>query len=92
MRDERAAHAVAAVPESIRFKTFHLIGSDGRGFSGGDAVIQTLASVKATSWLGKILSKRPFPALVGAFYALLVKTKGVVGRAVRDAPGPERWP
>jgi hypothetical protein len=92
MRDERAAAAVLAVPEDVRFTTFHLIGTDGRGYSGGAAVIQTLTAVRATSWLGRLLARGPFPFAVKWFYALLVKSKGVIGKAVRDAPGPERWP
>ncbi len=92
MRDERAAPAVEAVPEDVRFKTFHLIDSDGTGYAGGAAVIRTLASVRRTSWLARLLAIKPFPLAVNAFYALLSKSRGTLGKLVKDAPGPERWP
>lgn len=92
MRDERAAAAVEGVPQAVRFKTFHFIDPDGTGHSGGTAVIRTLASVKSTSWLGRLLGIKPFPVAVNVFYALLARSRGVVGKLVKDAPGPERWP
>jgi predicted DCC family thiol-disulfide oxidoreductase YuxK len=92
MRDERAADAVQAVPEDVRFTTFHVIARDGSGFSGGAAVCATFASMRGTAWLGRALARMPLRPLVDLFYAALVKSKGVIGRLVPDAPGPERWP
>lgn len=92
MRDERAARVVEAVPEDVRFTTFHLIDRDGRGFSGGAAVCATFASMRGISWLGRLLARRPLRYVVDVAYAGLVKSKGVLGRFVEDAPGPERWP
>lgn len=92
MRDERAARALEAVPEDVRFTTFHLVDPDGNGFSGGAAVVATLRSIRSTSSLGRLLGHRPLRMLVDAFYAFLVRSKGVLGRFVKDAPGPVRWP
>ncbi len=92
MRDERAALAVEAVPEDVRFTTFHLIGRDGAGFSGGAAVIATLSAIGWTSWLGRLLERRPLRPVVGALYRLLAASRGFLGRFVKDAPGPVRWP
>lgn len=92
MHDERAARAVEAVPEEVRFTTFHVIGRDGTGYWGGAAVRATLASMRGLSWLGRLLALPPLRILVDLFYAGLVRSKGVLGRFVRDAPGPERWP
>lgn len=92
MRDERAAGALEAVPEDVRFTTFHLVDAEGRGFSGGAAVRATLSSLRGVSWLGRLLALMPLRFLVDAFYFALVKSKGLLGRFVRDAPGPERWP
>ncbi len=92
MQDERAAAAASAVPAEVRFQTFHLIAEDGRGFSGGAAVVETLARLRATRRLAPLLRRGPLPAIVDALYRLLAKTKGVVGKVVPDAPGPERWP
>jgi predicted DCC family thiol-disulfide oxidoreductase YuxK len=92
MRDERAAAAVESVPEDVRFTTFHLISPDGRGFSGGDAVIETMRAIRSTSSLARLLRPRPLRGLVGVFYASLARSKGFFGRFVKDAPGPERWP
>ena len=92
MRDARAAAAVEAVPEDVRFTTFHLIDRDGNGFSGGAAVCETFASMRGISWLGRLLARRPLRFAVDALYAGLVRSKGLLGRFVKDAPGPERWP
>ena len=92
MRDERAAEALEAVPEDVRFTTFHLVDTEGRGFSGGAAVRATLSSLRGLSWLGRLLALLPLRLLVDAFYSALVRSKGVLGRFVKDAPGPERWP
>ena len=92
MRDDRAARAVEAIPEDVRFTTFHLIDRDGNGFWGGAAVCETFASMRGLSWLGRLLSRRPMRFVVDVFYAGLVRSKGVLGRLVEDAPGPERWP
>ena len=92
MRDERAAAAVQAVPSDVRFTTFHVILPDGSAFSGGAAVIQTLSTIAATSKLGRILGLRALRPLVDVFYRSLVMSKGFLGRFVRDAPGPVRWP
>jgi predicted DCC family thiol-disulfide oxidoreductase YuxK len=92
MRDERAARAVEAVPEAVRFTTFHLVDRAGRGFSGGDAVIETLSSIRATSGLGRVLGRRPLRGLVDLLYTGLAKSKGFLGRFVKDAAGPVRWP
>lgn len=92
MRDDRAARAVEAIPEDVRFTTFHVIGRDGEGYWGGGAVRATLASMRGLSWLGPVLRIMPLRLLVDLLYAGLVKSKGVLGRFVRDAPGPERWP
>lgn len=93
MRDERAATAVeSAIPADVRFTTFHVIRPDGEGFSGGAAVVETLSAIAWTSGLGRVLGSRPLRPLVDVFYRALVKSKGFLGRFVRDAPGPERWP
>lgn len=92
MRDERAARAVESIPEDVRFTTFHLIDRDGTGFWGGAAVCRTFASMRGLSWLGRLLARWPLRLVVDAAYAGLVKSKGVLGRFVKDAPGPERWP
>ena len=92
MRDERAAPAVLAIPDDVRFTTFHLIRPDGAGLSGGAAVIETLSEVGATSLLGRALGFRPLRPLVDLFYRGLVFSKGFIGRFVPDAPGPVRWP
>lgn len=92
MQDERAAAAVTAVPENVRFTTFHLIDAEGRGLSGGTAVIATLEILERTAWLGKALGARPCRPVVQMLYALLAGSRGVVGKLVKDAPGPERWP
>lgn len=92
MRDERARDAVQAVPEDVRFTTFHLIGADGTGFSGGEAVVETLAAISWTARAGRVLRRRPLLGVVGVLYRALVKSKGVLGKLVEDAPGPERWP
>ena len=92
MRDERAADALQSVPEDVRFITFHLIGRDGTGFSGGAALIQTLSAIGWTSRLGRLLSRRPLRAVVDAFYRFLAASRGFLGRFVKDAPGPIRWP
>lgn len=92
MRDERAAAAVEAIPEDVRFTTFHLIDRAGAGFSGGAAVAETLSSIHATAWIGRLLRRFPLSLLVRVAYAGLAKSKGYVGRFVPDAPGPERWP
>ena len=92
MRDERAAEAVQAIPEDVRFTTFHLIAPDGSGFYGGAAVIETLSALRWTTWLGWLLGRRLLRPLVNAFYRSLAASKGFVGRFVPDAPGPVRWP
>lgn len=92
MRDERAATAVEAIPPEVRFTTFHVIRPDGEGFSGGAAVAETLSAIAWTSVLGRVLGSRPLRPLVELLYRALVKSKGFLGRFVRDAPGPERWP
>lgn len=92
MRDERAARAVESVPPDIRFTTFHVIDPSGEGFSGGAAVVRTLSSIRATSWIGRFLARKPLRLLVDAFYAALVRSKGALGKMVKDAPGPIRWP
>lgn len=92
MHDERAAPATLAVSEDERFTTFHLIGADGSGLSGGAAVIETLSAVPSTSWLGRALGLRLLRPLVNGVYKVLVASKGFVGRFVPDRPGPVRWP
>lgn len=92
MQDERAADPARAVPEEVRFTTFHLITPDRRGYSGGAAVIETLVAIPRLTRLGKLLRRRPLRPLVGAFYRALVRAKGLLGRFVPDAPGPIVWP
>ena len=92
MRDERAADAVQGVPEEVRFTTFHLIARDGTGFSGGAAVIETMSAIGWTAPVGRLLRRRGLRPLVDTFYAFLAARKGFLGRLVRDAPGPVRWP
>lgn len=81
-----------AVPEDVRFSTFHLVTPGGDGLHGGAAVVETLAALDRTARLGRMLRRRPLRKLVNAFYALLARSKGFWGRFVKDAPGPVRWP
>lgn len=92
MRDERAAAAVQAVPDDVRFTTFHVVLPDGSGLSGGSAVIGTLSAIAWTSWLGRALSLPILRFLVGWSYRGVVASKGFLGRFVPDRPGPDRWP
>jgi hypothetical protein len=92
MKDDRATPHVALVPETKRFKSFHVITPDGRGLSTGDAAVATLGSMRRTAWLGRALAGLRLTWLVGALYRVLVHTKGFFGRFVADAPGPDRYP
>lgn len=91
MQDERAVTAAQVVPEDVRFTTFHLITGEG-GYSGGAAVIETLRAIPWLSRLGKLLARRFLRSLVDVLYRSLVASKGFLGRLVRDALGPVKWP
>ena len=92
LQDERALPAAQAVPEDVRFTTFHLVTTTGAGLHGGAAVVETLAAVDRTARIGRVLRRQPLRKVVDAFYAFLARSKGFWGRFVRDAPGPVRWP
>jgi hypothetical protein len=92
MRDDRAAPHVALVPEAIRFKSFHVITPDDRGYSSGGAVVATLSHLRRTSALGRGLAALHLVWLVGALYWVVAHTKGFFARFVADGPGPDRYP
>ena len=92
MHDERAQPHVAWVPESERFMSFHVIEAGGRAYSKGAAVIETLSLLGPTSWLGRLLRMVKATFVMDVLYAVVAWSRGYLGRFMRDAPGPERWP
>ena len=92
MRDERAEPYVLLVPDSVRFKSFHVIESDDRTSSRGAGVITVLSILRSTSVLGRALRALYATWLMDLLYAGVARSRGFLGRFVRDAPGPVRWP
>lgn len=92
MHDERAEPHVMWVPRSQRFKSFHLIEPTGAAYSRGPAVIATLCLLHSTSWLGGALRALRATKVMDVAYALVAWNRGRLGKLVRDAPGPIRWP
>lgn len=92
MRDERAEPYVALVPETERFQSFHVIEPGGHAHSYGDAVVAVARTLRFTSWLGWLLGILHMQKLIGFVYAFVSRGRGSMGKLVRDAPGPIRWP
>ena len=90
--DERAGRFVALVPDTERFKSFHVIDPDGSTHSRGDATVVMLATLRPTSLLGKLLRTLRAGRVVTILYQVVASNRGRLGRFVRDAPGPVRWP
>lgn len=92
MLDERAAPFVALVPDRERFKSFHIIEPEGATYSRGPATIVTLVALRYTRWIGRLATVLRMAPVFGFLYALVAQSRGFLGRFVRDAPGPVRWP
>lgn len=91
MHDERAAPYVDLVPEQDRFKSFHLVEPSGAAHSTGAASIVTLGIASRTSYLGRGLASLRLTWLMNGLYWMIAKSRGLLGRFVRDAPGPIRF-
>lgn len=92
MLDERAEPFARLVPEADRFKSFHIIEPSGRTYSRGAAVIMMLSTLPATRWVGTLARVLHLGWLMNLGYAAVARSRGFLGRAVKDAPGPVRWP
>ena len=92
MFDDRAAPFVGLVPEADRFKSFHVIHPDGRTYSRGAGLVVTLSTLTYTRWIGRFAATLRLTPVLAFFYALVARSRGFLGRFVRDAPGPVRWP
>lgn len=91
MHDERAAPYVKLVPEVDRFKSFHLIEPGGTAYSTGPAVIATLKALERTSPVGRLLAALRLEWFVSALYWVTARSRGFLGRLVRDEDGPTRF-
>lgn len=92
MLDEKAAMFVALVPDRERFKSFHIIEPEGATYSRGVAVIATLSALRYTRWIGRLAAILRLGLVMDVLYAIVARSRGFLGRFVRDAPGPVRWP
>lgn len=92
MHDERAAPYVCFVSDADRFKSFHVIDPDGATHSRGSGAIVTLATLRSTTLLGRALRFLRLTILMDILYAGVARNRTFLGRFVRDAPGPVRWP
>ena len=92
MHDERAEPYVSLVPDSDRFKSFHVIEPAGRTSSRGSGVISALSIVRSTALLGRALRVLRASWFMDLLYAGVARSRGFLGRFVRDVPGPIRWP
>lgn len=91
MLDERVARYVSLVPERDRYKSFHLIETDGSSHSRGAAVVASLTTLSRTRYLGRALSALHATRLIDVLYWAVAKNRERFGRVVRDAPGPVRF-
>lgn len=91
MHDERAAPFIELVPEHERFKSFHVIEPSGAAHSTGAASIATLSLLARTSYLGSALAALRLTRVMNVIYWAIARSRGFLGRFVRDAPGPDRW-
>ena len=91
MHDERAAPFIAFVPEHERFKSFHVVEPSGAAHSTGAASIATLTLLARTSYLGRLLAALRLTPVMNVVYWAIARSRGFLGRFVRDEPGPERW-
>lgn len=92
MHDDLAEPFVQLVPEAERFKSFHVIEPDGTAHSRGAAVIAMLFALRVTSLLGRVLKLLHLSILMDLIYLGVAGSRTFLGRFVRDAPGPIRWP
>lgn len=91
MRSGEAAPFVALVPESDRFKSFHLVDPVRGGLSRG-AAVTGVGRRLAPAPLRWIFSLPGVTAAAGALYWLLVRAKPAIGRLVADRDGPHVLP
>ena len=80
------------VPEAERFKSFHIIQAEGKTYSRGAAVIATLSRYRYTAWIERLARFVPLTPVMDFLYTVVARSRGLLGRFVRDAPGPVRWP
>jgi predicted DCC family thiol-disulfide oxidoreductase YuxK len=92
MRDERAEPFARLVPEAQRFKSFHIIEPSGETCSKGAGVITLLSILRYTTKLGRLAAVLRLRPVMDIMYAAVARSRGFLGRFVRDAPGPVRWP
>jgi predicted DCC family thiol-disulfide oxidoreductase YuxK len=91
LQDEAATPLLTAVPDSARFDTWRLAGSDGSLGGSGSGVPVLLETMGATGPLGRLLRRIPGPMLDRA-YGLIARNRATLGRLVPEGPAPRRYP
>ena len=80
------------MPYEERKLHWHLLTPDGTDHVGGEAGVMLLEELRWTRWLGQAARwLRLSPAVGGADW-VAARLRPHLGRFVRNAPGPERYP
>jgi len=91
LQDPSAAPLLAALPAEERIASWRLATPDGRLVGHGAALPELLLAMRRTRLLGRVLARVPDRALDRA-YALVARSRGLLGRLVPDGPAPRRFP
>ena len=91
MRDVEAGPLLDRLPEDERFSTWHLALRDGSLVGRGAGGVELMRAMALTRPVGRALALLP-TGVLDAAYEVVARSRGTLGRAVPDRPGPRRYP
>ena len=90
--DAIAGQLLAHIDPDIREDHWHIVMSDGSDLSMGPGGIALLVELRPTRWIGRVLRLARADRPVGWGVVALDRLRPRLGRFVKDAPGPYRFP
>lgn len=89
LQDAAASTLLAALAEDERLDTWRMVRPDGSLTGYGAGISDLLQAMRLTRLVGRLLGRVPDGALE-AFYRVIARNRGVLGRLVPDGPAPRR--
>jgi len=80
------------IPSSQRFRSWHLVDSDGTRTSSGDATLALMDILPATQRTARIIRHLRLAWVVRLAYRLVARMRRALSRWVKDTPPLRRFP
>ena len=89
LHDAAASTLLAALAEDERLDTWRMVRPDGSLTGYGAGIPDLLQAMRLTRLVGRLLGRVPDGALE-AFYRVIARNRGALGRRFPDGPAPRR--